>query len=120
MSTLLKIKTMQFQNNFLKISQNTLLVINSIFVSFISILLGFFFATTLSTILGQTGDWGILSSGILVALLEIVSKIVYDTKKKSFFIKKNNRKALKLLRLLNNVKIGFMYGLFVEAFKLGS
>jgi ABC-type nitrate/sulfonate/bicarbonate transport system permease component len=78
---------MQFQDNFINISQNTLLFFNSVFVSFISILLGFFFATTLSTILGQTGDWGILSSGFLVASLEILSKFVYDVKKK-FLVKK--------------------------------
>jgi hypothetical protein len=32
--------------------------------------------------LGQTGDWGILSSGILVALVESVNKIAYTNKKK--------------------------------------
>jgi hypothetical protein len=110
---------MQFQDSFIKISQNTFLFFNSVFVSFISILLGFFFATTLSTVLGQTGDWGILSSGFLVASLEILSKFVYDVKKNSI-IKKNNIRILKILRFLNNMKLGFMYGLFVEAFKLGS
>jgi ABC-type nitrate/sulfonate/bicarbonate transport system permease component len=79
---------MQFQDSFIKISQNTLLFFNSIFVSFISILLGFFFATIFSTILGQTGDWGILSSGFLVALLEILSKFFYDVKKKILLYKK--------------------------------
>ena len=54
----------------------------STFASFLAILLGFFSANTLSTILGQTGDWGILSSGILVALVEIVNKIAYTNKKK--------------------------------------
>lgn len=64
----------------------------STFVSFLAILLGFFSANTLSTILGQTGDWGILSSGILVALVESTSKIVYNNKKKrkihNYFIKR--------------------------------
>ena len=54
----------------------------STFASFLAILLGFFSANTLSTILGQTGDWGILSSGILVALVESINKIVYNHKKK--------------------------------------
>ena len=54
----------------------------STFASFLAILLGFFSANTLSTILGQTGDWGILSSGILVALVESINKIVYNKKKK--------------------------------------
>jgi ABC-type nitrate/sulfonate/bicarbonate transport system permease component len=79
---------MQFQNSIIKISQNTSLFLNSIFVSFISILLGFFFATIFSTVLGQTGDWGILTSGFLVAFFEILSKFFYDVKKKVLSYKK--------------------------------
>ena len=52
-----------------------------IITNFAAILLGFFLAINLSTILGQTGDWGILSSGLLTAALEIVSKIMYKGKK---------------------------------------
>jgi ABC-type nitrate/sulfonate/bicarbonate transport system permease component len=54
----------------------------STFVSFIAILLGFFLANTLATMLGQTGDWGILSSGILVAFIESTNRVFYDNKKK--------------------------------------
>jgi ABC-type nitrate/sulfonate/bicarbonate transport system permease component len=54
----------------------------STFASFLAILIGFFSANNISTILGQTGDWGILSSGILVALVESINKIVYNHKKK--------------------------------------
>jgi len=111
---------MHFQIDFLKISQNTLLFINSVFVSFLSILIGFFFATTLSTILGQTGDWGILSSGLLVAFLEILSKFIYDSKRQKSFLKKKQRPTFNFIIFINNIKIGFMYDLFVEAFKLGS
>jgi hypothetical protein len=53
-----------------------------IFINFIAILLGFFLAINLSTVLGQTGDWGILSSGLLTAGLETISNIIYTTKKK--------------------------------------
>jgi|GEM_PF-4281323 len=52
-----------------------------IITNFIAILLGFFLAINLSTILGQTGDWGILSSGLIAAALEISSKIIYKGKK---------------------------------------
>lgn len=54
----------------------------STFTSFIAILLGFFSANTLATILGQTGDWGILSAGILVAFIESINRIIYNNKKK--------------------------------------
>jgi ABC-type nitrate/sulfonate/bicarbonate transport system permease component len=84
----MSINKMEFQDSFSKISQNTLLFFNAIFISFISILIGFFFATIFSTILGQTGDWGILSSGFLVASLEILSKLFYVVKKKVLLYKK--------------------------------
>ena len=53
----------------------------NIFTNFIAILLGFFLAINLSTILGQTGDWGVLSSGLFAAAVETVSRVVYKTKK---------------------------------------
>jgi len=49
--------------------------------NFVAVLLGFFLAINLSTVLGQTGDWGILSSGLITATLEIISKIIYKSKK---------------------------------------
>nr|YP_009392647.1 hypothetical protein [Bostrychia tenella]ARW61209.1 hypothetical protein [Bostrychia tenella] len=71
-------------------------------------MLGFFFANVLSTIPAQTGDWGIMSGAIIATTNEILSQIIYN-KNKSFI---NN--------LINNTKIGIIYGLFVDAFKLGS
>nr|YP_007947743.1 hypothetical chloroplast protein 20 [Neoporphyra haitanensis]AGG36992.1 hypothetical chloroplast protein 20 [Neoporphyra haitanensis] len=76
----------------------------------ISLLLGFFISTGLSTIPGQTGDWGIIAASLIVAATELTSKIVYS-----------NQKKLKIkINLINNFKIGITYGLFVDAFKLGS
>lgn len=57
----------------------------NVFINFTAILLGFFLAINLSTILGQTGDWGVLSSGLFAAAVETVSRIVYKTKKNLFF-----------------------------------
>ena len=57
----------------------------NVFINFTAILLGFFLAISLSTILGQTGDWGVLSSGLFAAAVETVSRIVYKTKKNLFF-----------------------------------
>jgi hypothetical protein len=75
----------------------------------ITILFGFFLSTLISTLLSQTGDWSILSASILVAFVEMINKNKYGKKRSSSY-----------WFLLNNLKIGFMYGLFVEAFKLGS
>jgi hypothetical protein len=92
----------------------------STFISFLGILFGFFFATALATILGQTGDWGILSAGILVAFTESTNKVMYNNKK-SFINKSTHDKiSYHILMFINNVKIGMTYGFFVEAFKLGS
>lgn len=79
-------------------------------IRLIYLLLGFFISTTLSTISAQTGDWGIIASAIIVSWSEIISKIIYKNLKKNKFILSN----------INYVKIGIIYGLFVDAFKLGS
>nr|ARW64938.1 hypothetical protein [Polysiphonia sertularioides] len=77
----------------------------------LSLMLGFFFANILSTIPAQTGDWNIMSGSIIVAINEIINKSIYKHGRTDTFI---------ILQLLNNVKIGIVYGLFVDAFKLGS
>nr|QUE29880.1 Ycf20 [Erythrocladia irregularis] len=55
-------------------------------------------------------------SFLLVAMFELVSRFVYmpklgSTSMNSFY---------KSVSILNSVKIGIIYGLFVDAFKLGS
>lgn len=60
-------------------------MVRVVFINFIAILLGFFLAINLSTILGQSGDWGVLSAGLITAVLETISKILYRTKKKLIF-----------------------------------
>ncbi|YP_003359286.1 hypothetical chloroplast RF20 (plastid) [Cryptomonas paramecium] len=91
-------------------------------INFILILFGCFIATTLSTTLGQTGDWGMLISGIIVTFLEIISKRTYTIKKLIMILPKNyqSHKIKYFVVLLNDIKIGVLYGFFIEAFKLGS
>ena len=98
-----------------------IIVIRNIFSGFIAILIGFFFAINISTILGQTGDWGIFSAAIIVAFLELTNKIVYELPKSKKLVKEKKIKDSNLfLVFINNLKIGFIYGLFVDAFKVGS
>nr|YP_010619630.1 hypothetical protein PN023_pgp134 [Tayloriella tenebrosa]WAX03643.1 hypothetical protein [Tayloriella tenebrosa] len=52
-----------------------------------------------------------MSGSIIVTLNELTNKFMYKT---------NNTDKLLIFRLLNNIKIGIIYGLFVDAFKLGS
>nr|QCI06427.1 hypothetical protein [Dictyurus purpurascens] len=86
---------------------------NIVSLNIISLMLGFFTASILSTIPAQTGDWGIMSAGIIVTINEILSKIIY-------YYKKRTKKRNFCINLINNIKLGIIYGLFVDAFKLGS
>nr|YP_009397403.1 hypothetical protein [Dasyclonium flaccidum]ARW66589.1 hypothetical protein [Dasyclonium flaccidum] len=74
-------------------------------------MLGFFFANILSTIPAQTGDWNIISAAIIVTTNETLSRSIYQNQ---------NLKRNFLPNLVNNIRIGIIYGLFVDAFKLGS
>nr|WMP11798.1 Ycf20 [Laurencia australis]WMP12009.1 Ycf20 [Laurencia australis] len=65
----------------------------------------------MSTVPAQTGDWNIISGAIIVTCYEIISKALY---------KSPTRKTSFTISLINNFKIGIVYGLFVDAFKLGS
>ncbi|XP_031493480.1 ycf20-like protein isoform X2 [Nymphaea colorata] len=79
------------------------------------LLLGFYTANALATILGQTGDWDVLVAGVVVAAIEGIGMLMY-------------RKPLQLpvgrlqsfVVMVNYWKAGVCLGLFVDAFKLGS
>nr|ARW68667.1 hypothetical protein [Palisada sp.] len=77
----------------------------------LSLTLGFFFANILSTVPAQTGDWNIITGAIIVTFYESMSKALYNN---------INIKTSSTISLINNFKIGILYGLFVDAFKLGS
>lgn len=84
----------------------------------LSLLIGFFISTALSTIPAQTGDWGIIAAAIIVTNQELISKITYQRKANS-----NYKSILTIdffFKYCNSIKIGIIYGLFVDAFKLGS
>ncbi|MEH2205003.1 MAG: DUF565 domain-containing protein [Nostoc sp.] len=78
----------------------------------ISFLFGFFLGNAVSTTAGQEGVLDIVVAAFLVLLTEITSRIFYS---RSFL----DRRSL-LIDSLNLLKVGFIYSLFLEAFKLGS
>ncbi|MBD2694188.1 DUF565 domain-containing protein [Anabaena catenula] len=78
----------------------------------ISWLFGFFLGSAVSTTAGQKAELDIVVAAFLVLLTEITSRIFYS---RSFFA----RQAL-WVESLNLLKVGFIYSLFLEAFKLGS
>jgi hypothetical protein len=81
-------------------------------VLIISLLLGNFLGPAISTIAGQKAELDIIMAAILVALTELISRIVYGSRPET-------ARSL-LLQIPNTLKLGLTYSLFVEAFKLGS
>jgi hypothetical protein len=78
----------------------------------ISWLFGFFLGSAISTTAGQEAELDIVIAAILVIITEVTSRIFYS---RSFMA----RQAL-WVETLNYLKVGFIYSLFLEAFKLGS
>ncbi len=78
----------------------------------ITLLFGTFLGTAISTIAGQSANWDIVAAAWLVFLTELVNRVIYGS----------NQSAVRSLwvDMLNALKIGVTYNLFVEAFKLGS
>ncbi len=82
----------------------------------LSLLFGNFLATALATSAGQEAELDILAGAILVVLTEAVSWFVYRRGDR----RPSGRAQTLFAEILNATKIGLSYGLFLEAFKLGS
>ncbi|HEY9809940.1 MAG TPA: DUF565 domain-containing protein [Halomicronema sp.] len=78
----------------------------------ISLLFGYFFASAISTVAGQRANLDISVAALLLVFTEVVSRFVYGSSRRV------NQSLL--IQMLNSLKIGMTYSLFVEAFKLGS
>ena len=101
----------------------------------ISLLFGNFFATAISATAGQTAKLDVTISAFLVIGVEFISWLYYRfTPRKQRAERVNQqlsstivgvdsgpvRSRSTLAESLNAFKLGMIYGLFVEAFKLGS
>lgn len=75
----------------------------------ISLLGGFYVAQTISLSFGALGVNDVIAAVLCVFLTEYVTKFYYSRPKVTFPV-----------ALLNNFKMGFTYGLFIDAFKLAS
>ncbi|CAJ1960264.1 unnamed protein product [Sphenostylis stenocarpa] len=75
----------------------------------ISLLGGFYVAQTISLSFGALGVNDVIAAVLCVLLIEYVTKFYYSRPKVTFPV-----------ALLNNFKMGFTYGLFIDAFKLAS
>ncbi|MEB3211744.1 MAG: DUF565 domain-containing protein [Leptolyngbyaceae bacterium] len=86
----------------------------------IGLLFGFFLANVISTVTGQTADLDVLVSLMMLTFTELASWFVYSNRRLSIETNQRPRPQPLGTVLLNAVKIGVIYGLFLDAFKLGS
>jgi Protein of unknown function (DUF565) len=86
-------------------------------LNLISILLGFFMGSAIVTTAGQNAVWDIVAAAFLFTFTELVSMTVYRRRQEK--ITSPVKRSL-YFEMLNLFKIGLIYNLFLEAFKLGS
>lgn len=73
--------------------------------------MGFYCATAFATVIGQTGDWDILSAALAVVVVEGIGYLMY----KASVPPLNNLKSL--IIMFNYWKAGLSLGLFLDSFK---
>ncbi|MFM7602640.1 MAG: DUF565 domain-containing protein [Pseudanabaena sp.] len=85
----------------------------------ISLLGGFFLASAISTISGAKSEQDISTAAVVLFIVEMTNRYVYAGKRVNAT---DSDAAPRLLtkEILNSLKLGLVYGLFLEAFKLGS
>ena len=88
-------------------------------LSLICFLLGFFLGTGVATTVGQAAGWDVIAAAILLLFTEVASIVVYGSRQRRQTTEGFNRSSW-LAEIVNSLKIGLSYSLFVEAFKLGS
>lgn len=91
-------------------------------VGIISLLFGNFFAVAISATAGQTAEIDIVIAGLLLLLAEFISWLFYRYSPRLRADRQPSplRPRSYVIEMLNAFKLGMIYGLFVEAFKLGS
>ncbi len=85
----------------------------------ISLLLGFFLASVVSTASGAKSEQDIVSAAIVLFIVELTNRYVYSAKRVNLPDGSLEPRLL-TTEILNSIKLGMVYGLFLEAFKLGS
>jgi len=87
---------------------------------FIGFFGGFLVSSIIDTTLGELNEWAIVGAALVVASLETTSKFFYTlvSRVRNGLIRRSY--ILNLMIILNSIKVGMIYGLIVDAFKLGS
>lgn len=74
-------------------------------------LVGFYCATAFATVIGQTGDWDILSAALAVVVVEGIGALMYRASLRLL------SKTRSLIIMFNYWKAGLTLGLFLDSFK---
>ena len=87
-------------------------------LNLISILMGFFMGSALVTTAGQDAVWDIPAAAMVFTFTELTSRFVYGRRNRRQDSPPKRRSLY--IDVLNLFKVGLIYSLFLEAFKLGS
>ncbi|KAH7519599.1 hypothetical protein FEM48_Zijuj08G0054000 [Ziziphus jujuba var. spinosa] len=79
-------------------------------VKLLFFLAGFYCATAFATVIGQTGDWDILSAALAVVVVEGIGALMYRALPLL-------NKIRRLITMFNYWKAGLSLGLFLDSFK---
>ncbi|HEY9762274.1 MAG TPA: DUF565 domain-containing protein [Trichocoleus sp.] len=85
----------------------------------ISLLGGNFFGVALASISGQAAEQDVVIAAVVVTVAEGINRLVYSRQRDRNRVSPEARTPL-VYEALNAIKIGTLYALAVEAFKLGS
>lgn len=86
----------------------------------ISLLLGVFLGSAIPTTAGQTANWDVVAAGVLILFTEAISRLVYGSSRRRRQSDEGSVGRSLLVEIINALKIGLTYSMFVEAFKIGS
>jgi hypothetical protein len=87
---------------------------------FIGFFGGFVISSIIDTTLGELNEWAIVGAALVVASLETTSKFFYNLVSRVQNGITRTSYVINLIIILNAIKVGIVYGLIVDAFKLGS
>lgn len=86
----------------------------------ISLLLGVFLGSAIPTTAGQAANWDVVAAGVLLLCTEAVNWIVYGNNRRRTPSADGSFRRSLVIEVVNALKIGLTYSMFVEAFKIGS
>ncbi len=89
-------------------------------LNLISFFGGFLVSSIIDTSLGEFSEWAIVGGAIVVANIESFNNFYYSLTTRNKNLSLSKFSLILVFDSLNFFKIGIIYGLIVDAFKLGS